>query len=145
MLSHPIRAAWRVALVMALSAAFPGCGGDSATSPDAGSSFAGTYRLQSINGLPLPFVNFDQGGSKDEITSETITLSASGSWTHSYSERITTNGQVILQNGQTAGSFTTAGASLSFKSTTNELFTGMVSGNTLVLQRQARTLSYLKQ
>lgn len=133
------------ALAVALCATLVSCGGDGATGTDTGTSFVGTYQLRSINGSPLPYVNFDQGGSKDEIVSETFTLGASGSWSHSYSERITTNGQVILQNGQTAGTFTSSGATLSFKSTANEIFTGTVSGNTLVLQRQSLTLSYTKQ
>ena len=118
-----------------------GCGSDTAVEP---ATITGTYTLQTINGSPLPYVNFENANNKDEIVSETFTLAAGGQWAHTFRERITISGSVSLHDGQTAGTYSGSAASLSFTSTSNETFTGNVSGRTLTLQRQSKTRVYTR-
>jgi hypothetical protein len=48
------------------------CGSDSTTTPTQ-ASLAGTWSLQSINGIALPFVTSQTGTSKTEIMSYIVT------------------------------------------------------------------------
>jgi hypothetical protein len=120
-----------------------GCGGgDTPTQPAA---ITGTYTLQTINGSPLPYVTFqDASNNKDEIVGETFTLAEGGQWSHTYRERLTISGSASTTDGQTSGTFNGSASALSFTSTVNERFTGQVNGNTLTLQRVARTLVYTR-
>jgi len=132
-----------VARLLATAVAFlvVGCGGDSPAEP---ATITGTYTLQTINGSPLPYVNFQNATDKDEIVSETFTLAAGGQWAHTYRERITTGGTVLLQDGQTAGTYTGSSAALSFTSSSNEKFTGSLNGGTLTILRIGKTLVYTR-
>jgi hypothetical protein len=91
---------------MLLATAALACGGDS-TSPTA--SIAGTWKLQTENGSPLPYLEYSGGGSTMERLEETLIMTAAnssgGSWTTSDSIRYTLNGHVTILTGADSGTY----------------------------------------
>ncbi|MEO7711961.1 MAG: hypothetical protein ABIV10_03505 [Gemmatimonadaceae bacterium] len=118
------------------------CGGDGSTSP--GASIAGAYSLTTVNGAPLPFVATQAGTYKYEITADTYTLAAGGTWTEMRADRTTSNGAVTTSTKTDAGSWSTNGTVITLTSPTNGAVSGTVSGNTLSLTSQGNTLVFSK-
>lgn len=110
------------------------CGGDSGTGPSATASIAGVWNLKTINGQSLPFVFGQTGANKQEITSETYTLTADGSFTQIIGVRTTFNGQVTTQSEPDAGTYTLNGTAVTFRYLSDgSSATGSWSGNTLTI------------
>ncbi len=118
------------------------CGGDSSTNP--GASIAGAYSLTTVNGAPLPFVVQQAGTYKYEITADTYTLAAGGTWTEVRADRTTSNGAVTTSTKTDAGVWSRNGTSITLTSTANGTLSGTVSGNTLSLSSAGNTMVFTK-
>jgi hypothetical protein len=100
----------RVLFVMVVATA--ACGGGS-TSPPA-SPFAGTYRLQSWNGQPLPAV-VGQGTTSVVLTGDTLTLAGAGTWSETTTYQLVQAGQTTNEVTHNNGSWTRSGTNLSLR------------------------------
>ncbi len=118
------------------------CGGDGSTGP--GASIAGAYSLTTVNGAPLPFVVQQAGTFKREITADTYTLAAGGTWTEVRAERTTSNGAVTTSTITDAGTWSGNGTSITLTSPASTSLSGTVSGNTLSLSSAGNTMVYTK-
>jgi len=118
------------------------CGGDDSTGP--GASIAGAYSLTTVNGAPLPFVVQQAGTYKYEITADTYTLAAGGTWTEEWTDRTTSNGAVTTSTNTDAGTWSGNGASITLTSPASGAVSGTVSGNTLSLSADGFTLIFTK-
>lgn len=121
-----MRRIWLLVLATALA-----CGGDSAGPKTA---IAGTWRLQTINGQPLPFVREEPGSSKIELTSDVYTLADNGAFTKLMSVRVTTNGQVSTTTISETGTYVLDGTAVTVHyNTTATSVTGSWQGNTIAI------------
>lgn len=118
------------------------CGGDDSTGP--GASIAGAYSLTTVNGAPLPFVVQQAGTFKREITADTYTLAAGGTWTEVRAERTTSNGAVTTSTITDAGTWSRNGTSITLTSPASGALAGTVSGNTLSLSSAGNTMVFTK-
>lgn len=99
----------RIAALLAL-ATLIACGGSDSTAPPGqtqGRTFSGTYVLQSINGMPLPYTFGNLTGDYLTIRSYSVSIGGGGSWTATASTVSSTGGQVLDQpNLSLSGSYT---------------------------------------
>src|SRR6476659_5792778 len=98
-----------LALVLATAVA---CGGDS-TTPLTSTNVGTTYRLQTINGSPLPYTVTVFGPDKGEYLDDQVTLTDAGTYAESGHVRTTQNGQVTTEAITDAGLFVRTGEALS--------------------------------
>ena len=110
-----------------------GDGGD-ATGPG-GTSIFGTYTLETINGSSLPFVVFQVGNDKVEITAGSVQLNSDNTYSVSVTFRLTEAGTVTTETDTGAGTFTATGSTIQFSDAGDGSgpFTGSISGNTLTI------------
>ena len=109
-------------------------------------SLAGTWRLQTVNGNGLPVVLEQNGAYKEELTSDVLTVAASGTFTQSMQIRVTESGQVTTETVEDAGSYTLNGTAVTFTFDSDGWTgTGSVSGNTLTVAVGGLALVYRKQ
>ena len=121
------------------------CGGESTTAPT-NVSVAGTWTLQSINGTGLPYIVAQTGADKVEITSDVVTVVASGSFTQITTVRTTFSGQVTTQSVADAGSWVLNGTAATFQfNSDGSVGTGSISGNTLTIASDGFAYIYRKQ
>ena len=121
-----------------------GCGSDSSTSPT-GSSIAGTWALQTVNGSPLPFTLAQQGTNKTEVLSDIATADSHGAYTDITTIRITINGVASTQSIPDAGTYTLNGTALVLRSNDGSSLTGSLSGNTFTVSADGFAYVYKKQ
>jgi hypothetical protein len=131
-----------IALALTLTA----CGGDSGTTAPTNASLAGTWNLQTVNGAPLPFVFFQAGTDKEEITGDQFTFTSSGSFSQITTLRHTVNGQVSTETDTDAGTYSLNGTAIvvTFNSDGSSS-TGSVSSNTITVTDQGLVAVYKKQ
>ena len=121
------------------------CGSDAPSEPTP-ASLAGTWRLQTVNGSGLPFVVAQLGTDKVELTSDVLTVAASGSFTQMTQIRVTQSGQVSTESVPDAGSYTLNGTAVSFTfDSDGSTGTGSLSGNALTVAASGFALVYRKQ
>lgn len=108
-----------------------GCGGDSPISPE--ESVAGTYTLQTINGEGLPVLWYSETGYTEEVLSASERLNSDGTFSESFTWRVTTNGVGATVTETDAGTFTASGGTVHFTYADGLTMTGSVSGNTLTI------------
>ena len=109
-------------------------------------SLAGTWRLQTVNGNGLPFVVPQTVVDKMEVTSDALTVAASGTFTQETQIRTTESGQVTTETVEDAGSYTLNGTAVTFTyDSDGATGTGSVSGNTLTVAVGGLALVYRKQ
>ena len=116
------------------------CGGD-ATGPE--DSVAGTYSLRTVNGANLPYVVFQSGQDKSELTSDVLTLTES-SFTQLSTIRTTINGQVTTTTEADAGSFTRSGTAASFQFNSGTSGTGTIGGGQITVALSGFSFVYRK-
>ena len=107
------------------------CGGDGITDP-ASVSLAGTYSLKTVNGSPLPFTVSDATGSAT-LTSDVMTVADAGTWTEHYTFRLTVNGTTTNESGDTSGTWSRSGTSVTFKADGGTAYTGTFNGSGFTL------------
>lgn len=120
-------------------------GGDSPTAPTQ-VSVVGVWNLQSINGVPLPFVLAQTGADKDELTSDVLTVAPGGTFTEIGTYRITRNAQVSTASESASGTYTLNGTAVVFR--WNEgggVGTGSVSSNSLTVADAGVAFVFRKQ
>jgi hypothetical protein len=133
--SH-FRALASVAIALALVAC-----GDSTGPTEA--SIAGTYNLQSVNGLSVPLTVFQFGEDKLEITAGSLTLHANNTFSSQLTMRITEDGEVVTESDSATGTYTRNGNSLVFAAD-GETITGTISGNTITVSDDGLVLVFVK-
>ncbi|HEX9165520.1 MAG TPA: lipocalin family protein [Gemmatimonadales bacterium] len=101
-----------------------------ATGPSRG--LVGTWRLQTVNGLPLPFTLSEGPADKLELTGEALTLVAAGTFTMVTTFRVTQGGNVFPESVPDQGSYTVNGSTVTFTfESDGSTITMTVSGNTM--------------
>ena len=121
------------------------CGGDSPTEPTP-ASVSGTWRLQTVNGSVLPYLLVQFETDKVELTSEVLTVAASGSFTQLTQLTTTQSGQVSTESLTDAGTYTLNGTALTFTfDSDGSTGTGSLSGNTLTVAGGGFAMVFRKQ
>ncbi|MDB4888965.1 MAG: Lipocalin-like domain protein [Gemmatimonadetes bacterium] len=130
-----------IALVLAAAAA---CGGDSTSPVDA--SIAGTYKLQTMNGAPLPYTFFVEGNQKLELLDDQLVLTDGGTYAESGHSRTTINGQATTDANTDAGTYTRSGTAITFRSSAdNSIVSGTISGSSVTVVIQGLSGVYTRQ
>lgn len=127
----------------ALIAVASACGGDSDGITEV-ASVSGTYSLQSVNGAPLPFVFFDDGEYKLEVTGASYTLTSTGTFSNTATYRETENGVISTSTETVMGSYSVSAGTVTFIDTDGETVTGSLSGNTLQFSEDGLTAVFAK-
>jgi len=129
----------RSLLSLLISLVVLSCG--DATSPSRG--LVGTWRLQTVNGLPLPFTLPEEGVDKLELTAETITLIASGRVSMVTTFRVTDGGNVSAESVPDAGTYAVNGSTVTFMfDSDGSTPTATVNGDTMTLDDIGLTFVY---
>ena len=130
-----------LSLVLATAVA---CGGDS-TSPVT-ASIAGTYKLQTINGSPLPYIIVQSGTDKVEFLDDQVVINDGGTYTESGHVRTTTNGVATTESIVDAGTYVRTGTAITFHSTSDNTDTpGSINGNSITVVSTGLSAVYAKQ
>lgn len=125
-----------------LVAGLMACGGET-TAPAA--TIAGTWNLQTINGTTMPFVIAQTGANKDELLSDMLVVSGTGSFTQTTTLRSTRNGAASTQSIADAGSYSLNGSAVSFRwNSDNSTGTGSWTGNTLTMAADGFAVVYTR-
>lgn len=109
------------------------CGGDS-TGPNA--SIAGSYTLQTVNGVNVPAVVFQDTQEKDELTGGNISLNTNKTWTGVLTARITdlTSSTSQTFNAPANGTYTSSGGTITLTDAVDgSQLTGSIGGGTLTI------------
>lgn len=131
------------ALLMVASLFTLGACGDS-TGPGGG-SITGTYKLQTVNGNPLPYVIVQVGSDKVEVSEGSLTLNADNTYSSRFTFRTTEGGQVTTETDTSVGTYTRNNNAITFTdSSDGETITGSVSGNTITFTEEGLVLVFKK-
>jgi hypothetical protein len=130
----------RLVALLVLATAL-GCGGDSSTAPK--DTVAGTYTLQTVNGIPLPFTVIQLDSVKFEIINDSFTLTADKNWTEAGQSRTTLSGQVTTDPIADSGTYVLSGTTITLISA-NGSIDGTLGGGTLTLTNDAVIAVYKK-
>ena len=126
-------------LSLVLASALSSC--SDGTSPDA--AVEGTWHLQTVNGLPLPFILPESGVDKLELTGETITLVRPRSLTIVTTFRVTDGTEVFPESVPDSGTYTVNGSTVALTwASDGTTSTATVSGNTMTLNDIGLTFVY---
>jgi len=104
----------------------------------------GTYALQSVNGMPLPYLLQDAGATKVHVLDDLIILTSSSSFSEMGHKTLTTGSMVSLQVPIDAGTFERRGNTITLESLLFGRWTGSIRGSTLTMVQQGFTLVYQK-
>lgn len=104
----------------------------------------GTYTLQSVNSMPLPFTLQQTGATKVEVLDDVLFLSSSSSYSAVGHKRYTTNGIVGLAAPVDAGTFSRRGNVISMESLLVGHWEGTIQARSLTLVQQGYTLVYTR-
>ena len=115
----------------------------SSTEPE---SIYGTYDLQTIAGQPLPYVLFQSGADKMELTAGHQRLNSDMTYSSSATLRVTESGAVEIWPGTTAGTYTVNGSSLTFTPSDHDLepYTGSLFDKTLTIIEEGLAFVFVK-
>lgn len=102
----------------------------------------GTYTLQSVNSMPLPFTLHQTGATRVEVLDDVLFLSSSSSYSEVGHTRHTTDGIVSLAAPVDAGTFSRRGDVIAMESLLVGHWEGTIEGRTLTLVQQGYTLVY---
>lgn len=104
----------------------------------------GTYTLQSVNGMPLPFTLQDMGAWKVEVLDDVLFLASSSNYSSVGHKRFTANGVVSLAAPVDAGTFSRRGDVIAMQSLLLGRWEGTIRGRTLTLVQHGFTLAYTR-
>jgi hypothetical protein len=103
----------------------------------------GTWRLQTVNGLQLPFTLEGAGADKVDLTAEAITLVAPSRVTMVTTFRVTEGGNVSSESVPDAGTYAVNGSTVTFKfDSDGSTPTATVNGDTMTLGDIGLTFVY---
>ncbi|MES2521665.1 MAG: lipocalin family protein [Gemmatimonadota bacterium] len=116
------------------------------TSPGSNRGEVGTWRLQTINGLPLPFTLEGAGANRVDVTAESMTLVAPGRVTMVTAFRVTEGGNVSTESVPDAGTYSVNGSTVTFKfDSDGSTPTATVNGDTMTLGDIGLTFVYRRE
>jgi hypothetical protein len=108
-----------------------------------GNGVAGTWRLQTVNGLALPFTLSENGTDKLELTGEVITLVAPRSLNIVTTFRVTEGSSVFPESIPDEGTYAVNGSTVTLTwESDGSTSTAVVSGNTMTLNDIGLTFVY---
>ena len=108
-----------------------------------GGGLVGTWRLQTVDGLPLPFTLSEGGADKLELTAETMTLVASGSFDMVTTFRVTEGSNVFPESIPDEGTYVVNGSTVTFTyDSDGSTDIATVSGNAMTLDDIGLTFVY---
>jgi hypothetical protein len=127
--------------ILALSLALPlvACGGDS-TAPE--ETIHGTYTLQSINGMPLPWLLGQASADRIDVMSGSIILLENGTFTDLTTFRITESGVVRMEDDVYTGTFLKTAIGATLNPVGFEPYGVSIDGETMIQQLGSATLTY---
>ncbi len=101
-------------------------------------SITGTYTLQSADGDPLPFVVFQVGADKVEVTAANVILNADMSCTSTFTYTTTESGNVTTETETDECTYTINGGAiaLTFPFVGGFTNSGSIVGSTLTITNQ---------
>jgi hypothetical protein len=103
----------------------------------------GTWSLDTVNGLALPFTLPESGVDKLELTGEVITLVPPGSLTIVTMFRVTDGSNVFSESVPDGGTYTVSGSAVTLTwDSDGSTSTATVTGNTMTLQDIGLTFVY---
>jgi hypothetical protein len=102
----------RIVPVVALLAVLA-CGSDGPSEPT-NANTAGTWALQTVNGIPLPYLYVQNGPDKGEVLSDLLILTSAGNFTEKTTIRRTVNGQVTTEPQADVGTYVITGNTVTF-------------------------------
>ena len=120
--------------------------GGAADVTDPSSGIAGTYTLQTVNGTSLPFVTFQLGNDKVEVTAGSAQLNSDNTYSYSITLTDTTAGTVTTTIDTGTGTYTVTGTTIQFSDPGDGsgAFTGSISGNTITVVVDGDTFGFTK-
>jgi hypothetical protein len=99
-------------------------------------NITGSFNLQTFNGSQLPTVSFQNNFEQDELLQETFTIYNDGTYTDDYTLRINSQTGTTTQSFRDVGTYQQNNTALQFRdSSTGDVFTGSISGNTLTVSQ----------
>jgi hypothetical protein len=106
---------------------------DNSTNPST-ADISGTYSLQSIGGIPLPY-SFQSGTTTVTLTNDVLIVGSDGTWSETIAFTQVDNGQTTTGTLDDGGTWTRSGVSVNFFSqpAAATAYTGTYSNNTLTL------------
>lgn len=107
-------------------------------------SIAGSYTLRTINGAPLPYVEYEEPGYREELTAETLQLNESGTFSLQSSYRETDGGIVRNYTEVESGTYTREGTAVTFRFDAGGTATGSLADNKIIIGIQGFSLVYQK-
>lgn len=107
-------------------------------------SLVGTYTLQSVNGMPLPFTLQETGAWKVEVLDDALFLASSSNYSSVGHKRYTSNGIVSLAAPVDAGTFSRRGDVIAMQSLLIGQWEGTIQGRSLTLVQHGYTLVYTR-
>ena len=130
--------------LLSLALALGACSADRTTGI-AGGSLVGTWSLQSINNITLPYLLAQSGANKLELMSDVIDAADGGSFTDATIVRSTLSGAVTMDTIPNTGSYALAGSTATFTfDSDSSVAHGTLSGNRLTLNDSGVNLLYTR-
>jgi hypothetical protein len=124
-------------IAMAAVALTLGCG-----EPTSPLDVFGSYSLQSVNGMPLPFALPQAGGTQVHLLDDVLFLSTSSTYSEAGHKLYTTGGVTSLAAPVDAGTFTRRGTAITMQSLLFGAWDGTVDHGTLTMVQAGYTLVY---
>ena len=96
----------------------------------------GNFELMTLNGSPLPTIAYDDGFEQHQLLGETFTIYSDGTYTDDYTVRVLTQTGSTQRSFRDVGTYQQNNTALQFRdSSTGDVFTGSISGNTLTVSQ----------
>ena len=119
----------------ALSVSFAAC--SDITSGLGLNGVTGSYQLETFNGFRLPALFYQDNFEQDQLIDEVFTIYSDGTYTDDYTMRVTDRTGTVDTQHRDFGTFSQNNTALQFRdSSTGDIFTGSISGNTMTVSQQ---------
>ena len=119
----------------ALSVSFAAC--SDITSGLGLNGVMGSYQLETFNGFRLPALFYQDNFEQDQLIDEVFTIYSDGTYTDDYTMRVSDRTGTVDTQHRDFGTFSQNNTALQFRdSSTGDIFTGSISGNTLTVSQQ---------
>ena len=138
----PARMKKLTAIFLALAVA---CSGDKLTDPQR-PAVEGTWTLETIGGLGLPYLLDQSGDDKLELLEASLIVEADSSFKSTSKQRLTVQGQAESQDYTEAGTYMVRGSEVWFRfASDNGVVTGQLRGDSLTFGEGGIPVVYRRQ
>ena len=97
----------------------------------------GSYQLETFNGFRLPALFYQDNFEQDQLIDEVFTIYSDGTYTDDYTMRVSDRTGTVDTQHRDFGTFSQNNTALQFRdSSTGDIFTGSISGNTMTVSQQ---------